>query len=261
MDGLDKELVFRNIYFLLKLLQVKVGDFEAKAGVSAGYLARASKDDRSKPGGDFLVNAARILKVNLGTLIGVDLTALRNEDEYFIKFMDKIIVETDSGHIDWETESAFYLNTWRDNDEGPVYHPLFSLQTYYEPTESEYPQEVTRIIMVSKSFDENTIINGDCYNFRMKNGIIFYIMNISKCNYVASDTAHEAKEVWLFKPSVGAKFICSTLEEGPLSTKAEEIYTSVMLGSKHVRLDADIRHSIDAFMQGDVSDDEQEIPF
>ncbi|MBO6202893.1 MAG: helix-turn-helix transcriptional regulator [Selenomonas sp.] len=262
MEGLDKELVFRNIYFLLKLLQMKVGEFESQTGVSSGYLARASKDDRSKPGGDFLINAAKALKVNLGTLTSVDLSALRPEDEYFLKFMERIIEQTDSGHIDWEKESAFNLNSWRENDEGPVQHPLFSVETYYEETECEYPQQVTRTIMVSHSFKENTAINGDCFNFRMKNGITFYIMNLTKANYSLADHEREAKEVWIYKPHVGSKFICSTLEDGVLSSKAEEIYTSAMLEAKHVRLDADVRRSIDAFMEGDVSDDtDGEIPF
>lgn len=67
-EQFNAEVLFDNIDFLIKSENRKIGEVESKAGVSAGYISRTSKDGGSRPGIDFIMNIAKVLHVSIDTL-------------------------------------------------------------------------------------------------------------------------------------------------------------------------------------------------
>ena len=150
----NKKRCFSNIRELLRQNpDVKIGQIEKEAGIRLGYMSRLEKEgNTSEPSMEFIVSAAKLLKVSIDTLISVDLTGLTPTEQYIINFFDKLKADTLKDKLDWNRETAFNLNRMEPDMNGWVYHPLFAEETFYEETECEYPEEVTRIVFNSKTF-------------------------------------------------------------------------------------------------------------
>ena len=73
MASFDKNRCLNNIYFLVKEKNLRIGDLEAGAGVSIGYISRLNKDDsKATPSIEFLVSIADKLDVTIDALIQYD---------------------------------------------------------------------------------------------------------------------------------------------------------------------------------------------
>ena len=86
----NKQLMLDNISFMLKEFGKKIGELEAEAGVSPGYISRTSKDDKAKPGIDFIVKVAEALNTSVDTLLNIDLSGLTPTERYLISFLEKL---------------------------------------------------------------------------------------------------------------------------------------------------------------------------
>jgi len=251
MFELNKELMFENIYYLLEKTDKKIGEFETAAGVSPGYISRTLKDEKSKPGIEFIFNAARELGLSVDTLVSVRFSELTPTEKYLMQFIDKLKKDTASDKLAWDRETENELNYMDPDMNGYVDHSLFSLETFYEKGETDYPDEVTRVVMVSDTFGANTYIDGDCFNLKMKNGAILYLMKISKSAYSVKDAEVRAKEIWIHLPGSAPKFLCSTAKKSPFKEMVEDLYFVVSEFAKHPKIAEDIREVIDAYMLHD----------
>lgn len=259
----NKKLVFDNISFMVKELGKKIGELESEAGVSPGYISRTSKDEKTKPGIDFILKVAEALGTSIDTLVYVDLAGVTPTERYLISFIDKLKSDTLQDKLEWERISAGSLNRLEPDGNGHISHPLFSYETFYEEGPLDYPEEVSRVVFPSNTFDCHTYICGDCFSLCMKNGAVLHLMNISKSVHRVNDTDAYAKEVWMTKPTVGAQFLCSNQDASPLAKMVDSLYSVVKEASKHPKIKRDLQYVIDAFMQDDLSDDpsEDDLPF
>ena len=259
----NKQLMLDNISYLLKETGKKIGELESDAGVSPGYISRISKEGNTKPGIDFIMNAADSLNVSINTLLNVDLTEMTPSERYLLSFLEKLNKDTIGDKLDWNSESADRLNRAESDINGNSDHPLLSYETFYEEGETEYPDEVSRVVLVSKSFGCKTAINGDCFNLRLKNGSILYLMNISKSVHQVNDPDAFAIEIWMYVPGTGSNFLCRNNAISPLADSVDELYTTVSERMKHPRIKQELQYVIDSFMKDDVSDDDDDdtIPF
>lgn len=258
---LDKKLMFENISYLLQETGIKIGELEAEAGVSPGYISRSTKDEKSKPGIDFIIGAAHALNISVDTLISVRFSELTPTEKYLVEFLEKLKRDTADDKLTWNKELADKLNRMEADINGNTEHPLFSMETFFEMKESGYPEEVTRVIIVSDTFGCNTAIAGDCFNLEMKNGARLYIMNLSKSAYNIRESDVMAKEIWVHMPQSIPKFMCSTAKNSPLADLVEDLYFVVAEFSKCPKIAEDILHVIDAFMQDDYLSDDPDHAF
>ncbi len=257
----NKQLMLDNISFLLKEFGKKIGELETDAGVSPGYISRISKEGNTKPGIEFIMKVADSLNTSMDTLLNVDLAEMTPTERYLISFLEKLNKDTLDDKLDWNRESADRLNRAETDINGNPDHPLLSYETFYEEGECEYPEEVSRVVFVSNSFDCKTYIDGDCFNLRLKNGSILYFMNISKSVHKVNDTDAFAKEVWMYIPETGKNYLCSNRDNSPLAALVDHLYTTVSERMKHPRIKQELQYVIDAFMKDDVSDDDETLPF
>lgn len=259
----NKTLCFSNIRELLRQnSDVKIGQIEKEAGIRLGYMSRLEKDgNTSEPSMEFIVSAAKLLKVSIDTLITVDLTGLTPTEQYIVSFFDKLKADTLKDKLDWNRETAFNLNRMEPDINGWVYHPLFAEETFYEETECEYPEEVTRIVFNSKTFGPHTYICGDCFNLRLKNGTTLYLMDIEKSVHRTGDTSAFAKEAWVSVPNKGCQVLVASQDNTPVAPLIEVLFSTVKERMEHPKVNNDVMYAIDSFMKDDIEDDEDYLPF
>ncbi len=260
----NKMRFFDNVRFLLKdNSSVKIGQIEKEAGVSAGYMSRMEKEgNTSDPSVELVYTAAKLLGVSLDTLLNIDLTALNPTEKYLIEFIQKLELDTISDSLEWNTESAEDLNRLEGDINGNPGHPLFSLETFFEQSDSEYPEQVTDIRFVSRSFGCHTCISDTCFNLGMKNGSRLYLMDICKSVHYSNDPDAYAKEIWMYKPGAGTQYLIGTKDAQELANAVETLFSTVKMASNHPKVSSEVRSVIDAFMAGDLGqNDVPDLPF
>ena len=258
----NKYVCFSNIRELLKTCDVKIGQIEKEAGCQAGYMSRLEKKtNATEPSLEFLLTASQMLRVSLDVLTTVDLTALNPTEKYLVTFIQKLNQDTIDDKLEWNRESADSLNRMESDENGYVWHPLFDYETFYEEGECDYPDQVTRIVFTSRAFDCNTYIAGDCFNLKMKNKSTLYLMDISKSVYRTGDSDVDAKEVWIYTPGVGTQFLVSNHDISQIANLVEILFDTVKKCMKHPKVKKEIKSIIDAFMRGDLGEDDLDLPF
>lgn len=259
----NKSLCFSNIRELLKEnSDVKIGQIESAAGIRLGYMSRLEKgDNAAEPSVEFIVTAAKLLNVSVDTLISVDLANLTPTEKYLVNFIEKLKVDTIAEKLNWNIETKYELERELVDCNGRSMHPLFDLETYFMQTETEYPEQVTNNVYVSKSFGPNTYINDDCYNLRLKNGSTLYLMSIEKDVHRTNDKSALAKEAVMYVPHGQTQVIATNKDEYPIGILLDELYSTLKDRMKHPRVNNDVMNAIDAFMKDDLKDDEPELPF
>ena len=265
-NDFNKKIMLDNITYALKEFGKRIGEFESEIGVSAGYISRTSKDENAKPGIDFVVNAADALNMSVDTLINVDLSALTPTEKYYVDFMEKLISDSLKDKLFWVKDTANELNSLEINQYHDTGHPLFDLRNFTLPGEEGYPEEHNEVVFVSNTFEFNTWISKDCFSLRLKNGTMLYLMNIRKAICRTNDTNATAREMWIYKPNVGPRFMCSDRDE-KLGSVVERLFETVEERYNHPQLEPELKSVIDAFMVDDLADDpvnyntDDDIPF
>lgn len=259
----NKKLCFSNIRELLRQNpDVKIGQIEKEAGIRLGYMSRLEKEgNTSEPSMEFIVSAAKLLKVSIDTLVSTDLTALTPTEQYIVNFFDKLKADTLKDKLDWNRETAFNLNRIEPDMNGWIYHPLFAEETFYEESDCEYPEEVTRIVFNSKTFGPHTFICGDCFNLRLKNGTTLYLMDIERSVHITADTSAYAKEAWMYVPHKGCQLLVASQDDTPVASLLELLFATVKERMEHPKINKDVMSAIDSFMNDDITDDIDDMPF
>lgn len=258
----NKNLCFSNIRELLRLNpDVKIGQIEKEAGIRPGYMSRLEKEgNTSEPSVEFIVTAAKLLKVSLDTLVSVNLTGLTPTEQYIVNFFDKLKADTIADKLNWNRETASVLNNIEPGYNGEIWHPLFSEETFLEESETDYPDQVTRIVFNSKTFGPHTFICGDCFNLRLKNGTTLYLMDIEKSVHKVGDPNAKAVEAWIYVPYKGCQLLVASQDKTPVAHLVLSLFEVVKNQMEHPQINSDVKSAIDSFMIDDWSDD-GELPF
>ena len=262
----NKEILFSNIYHLLKVREIKVGELESYVGVSAGYISRINKEQSTKPGLEFIIKVADKLGVTVDELLSVNFEGLTNTELYIINFLNKLTEDTRAEKLLWERESAEYLNRLDSDGFGNVDHYLFSVESVKHVHEDRVLVN-DEVVYVSDTFGNQTFIHGDCYNLRLKNEAYLYLMDIGKEPKKVGEEFEYAKEIIMFKPQFGRQFLCSSVAYN-FSEKIQLLFDAVAEYFRHPLVNSEFRYSIDAFMKDDLKDDapknspfDEEVPF
>lgn len=253
----NKVLCISNIRELLRQKpDIKIGQIEKAAGVRLGYMSRLEKEgNTAEPSMEFIVTATKMLKISIDALISIDFSSLTPTEKFLIDFFEKLKSDTIQDKLDWGIDSPYNLNRIEADINGIVYHPLFSEETFYEETEFEYPEQVTRIVFNSDTFGPKTYISGDCFNLRLKNGTTLYLMDIEKSVHRTNDSSAYTKEAWMFVPCKGSQFLLSSSSNSPISSCLDDLFSVVKDRMCHPRVNNDVQYAINAFMIDDLSDD------
>ena len=257
----NKTILFQNIRELLKTSDVKLGQIEREAGCQPGYMSRLEKaENTTDPTVEFLVTASEMLGVSADILMNVVLSELTPTEKYLISFLEKLVKDTVADKLVWNTETEDFLNFQEPDINGYVEHPLFNVTELEEFSSDGSFRDITDVVFNSKAYGIHTVINGDCYNLRMKNGVYLYIMNV--CGRGAGSRAPFIVEIWMYRPQSPASFLCDNSGNGIISKCVADLYSVVSKNVKHPKVSKDLKYIIDAFMADDLDDDSSDgLPF
>lgn len=258
-EEFNNQILTDNITCLLREHDKKIGEFEAEVGVSPGYISRISKDGGTKPGIEFIMNAARELKISMDLLLKHNLTNLTPNEKYLVPFLEKLSEDTLDDKLDWNTETAVTLNSEEADMHGNPLHPLFNNVTFVEE-DSGLLQRAERVMFVSNTYDRSTTIDGNCYNVRLKNGTVLYLMNVVESDDIFT-YGESAKEIWMIVPNNKPHFLVGSKGTTSIAALVDSLYTIVDYQMKKPRVKKEIKYVIDAFMKDDLSDDDVKDPF
>lgn len=253
----DKSVCFSNIRELLRQNpDVKIGQIEREAGIRLGYMSRLEKEgNKAEPSMEFIVSAAKLLKVSLDALVSINLTGLTPTEQYLMKFFDKLKADTLADKLEWHVETLDYFNKQKFKLYGNKKHPLFGLATFLLEKEGGNSKSVERVVFSSHSFGLKTLIHGDCFNLRLKNGTTLYLMDIEKNVQGTNDPEAFAVEIWSSTPGNGRQFLVSSKSETPIAPLVDTLFSTVKERMQHPRLNKTVMCAIDAFMKDDWEDD------
>lgn len=259
----NKSVCFSNIRELLKdNPDVKIGQIEKDAGIRLGYMSRLEKDDNTaEPSVEFIVTAAKLLNVSVDTLITMDLANLTPTEKYLVNFVEKLKTDTMADKLNWNVISKNEMDRYETDINGNSLHPLLTMETIYVPSGGDYPEQYDTNMYVSKTFDLETDIYGDCYDLRMKNGSKLYLMNVAKTKKRTSDVQESVIEAVMYVPGGKRQVLATTKDEYPIGELLKNLYKVVKEHMKHPQVNKDAMYAINAFMNDDLSDDPDELPF
>ena len=150
---------------------------------------------------------------------------------------------------------------------GNPIHPLFSYETFLDEDGKGLSQRIAKVMFVSNTYDRRTTIDGNCYNVRLKNGVVLYIMNVAEGDDIFT-FGESAKEIWMVVPYSKPNFLVGSKGSTSIAGLVDSLYTVVDYQMKKPRVKKEIKYVIDAFMKDDLRDDdlkdsvdEDDVPF
>lgn len=100
----NAESFWDNIYKIIKEQGKKIGEVEKSLHVSKGHLSRQSKD-KSSPDIKLVLELANILEVHFSELLIYPQASLTANEKHLMKFLDKVISDTENDKINWHPET------------------------------------------------------------------------------------------------------------------------------------------------------------
>ena len=254
-----KRTCISNIYFLAKRNGIKIGDIEARAELSAGYISRLSKEDNKTPLSlDMVLAASELFEVSVESLLTCNFEAMTSTQDFLLRFIDKLITDTEMNKLRWNCETADFLNSMECDINGQVPHPLFDYIETWTPGETEYPDKISRAVFASRAFGNTTVISDNCFNLKMKNCSTLYIMKVKDDD--GRRNSREAIEFWMFKSGHGRlEYLCDDSDD-ILRDSIDRLYEVLQEDAKHPKMDDSVKSAIDAFMNDDLGSDD-DTPF
>ena len=131
----SKALLIGNVYALAKDRKLKIKDLESGCGVSVGYFSRLRQGESNvAPGADFLLALADQLSVSVDALLTFDFSRATDSEADVLRFLEKLLRETQARKRNWQEDFGGYLDTVPVNPDGTTPHPLFSVLQDQEGT-------------------------------------------------------------------------------------------------------------------------------
>ena len=221
----DKKRFLKNVYYLAKIKQIKIGVLEASANVSTGYLARLNKEDnKSVPSIEVLVSFSDMLGVSMDSLIGCDLESMSGNDKYICEFLDKLIFDTTNNKYVWIKEDAGILHS----TERGVEHPLLNNVGNYQFFNNHYQSQFRP--------SEEVELDGSQYYVKICQNASLYLMStLVSLKSMNTETVRK---------------ICRKhyMQHSPFDEKLLQLRQAADNSTQHVNLDEDLREVIDLFM-------------
>lgn len=251
----DKKRILDNINYFLSKKHMKIGELEVASGVSPGYVSRLSKEKNSKPSFEFIKNLANACGTTIDKMTYFDFTNATPTELYLYDFLAKLDRDTEARKLKWgmETSKELYHSPYDENFN--VMHPLLKFDSFSDDFEDGDSSNTFGVGFCSYNFGLDTVLNGNSYYLRLKNGLLVYLMSIRKAEPRANGLKLLAVEVWMVTPEGEKRYLSSSLDTSSLGHMTHLVYQAVQTYMMQPILTAPYKSAIDAFMVDDLGDD------
>lgn len=234
----DKSILLKNIRALLREnADIKLGQIEKDAGCQPGYMSRLEKaGNTSDPSVEFIVTAAKAFGVSVDYLIKANLGKMEPTENYYVRFMQKLFIDTIDDKVKWAAVRKGALDTLNREPFSPLLY-LVDMTGYGEA------------VFESHMYGKLTKINGTSFYTLIAENTYLYIMNVGSQNLPFSDKPSSALEVWMVTGGRSRKFICSSADSPALKELISNIYNLLVEWDEMPKIDEGVLGIIDAYMQ------------
>ena len=112
-EDFNNGILVKNLAFLLKKYDLKVGDLEKVLGISPGYISRTAKENSAKKLSiDVVWKIAQLFEISVDKLISDDISELRGNTGMLVAFMEKLQHQTEV--VDIELDNLGGMRTETD---------------------------------------------------------------------------------------------------------------------------------------------------
>ena len=233
MPNFDKTLLGKNVKFLATQKGIKVGDIEAEANVSAGYLSRLANEDNknSFPIMDLIFLVSKKFDVSINTLLSVDFSNLTPNEILLSQFFDKLNKDTENNRIIWELDSKEKLEAYKQQGG----HHLF------------YQGQYDTCYNYHSLFDQEIEIAGDSYKVFIGNKWLFF-MTVKKPNSLNVD--YELYFIYRYNYATAPEVekICKVNPESDLYNQIVDLRSVAAESSRHVKLSDSVLSTINNYL-------------
>lgn len=102
-EDFNNGIFMKNMAFLLKKYNLKMGDLEKVLGISTGYISRTAKENSTKKLSiDVVWKMAELFEVSIDKLISDDISELNGNVGMLVDFMEKLKHQTECVEIEWD---------------------------------------------------------------------------------------------------------------------------------------------------------------
>ena len=234
----DKNRLISNVEYLLKKRNVKVGDLENQCGVSTGYISRLKNNDSNdvSPSAEVLLRMSLILNVSLTSLLCSDYESMTETELFLQMFLVDMIKKTETDQVFWNRCASYFIYSETFDDNETKLPIIGSYKTTYGNEETYY----------YSLFAEKGMTVEDYYYTLYLNNNVYYLIPVS------SDATGLIYELYILLPNQSFKTICCSSDDtnSAIGKLLKDLYTSVEKSCKQVRIDDDVKKSLEDFIFG-----------
>lgn len=239
----DNGTLMRNLSFLLKKYNMKMGDLEKILGISAGYISRTAKENSAKKLSiDVVWKIAALFEISIDKLINDDISELTGNMGMLVNFMDRLLHQTECVDIEWENLGGIHGETDETFDQlGLFMREDDGFVRYLAPTRNrEIRYWLADDIIITHSVDVSKQLVIIPFRMESKVKIHYDFMFV----WAREDSGRYAKE---------KVFYSGDDPSGILDHHAEALYKEAKEHFMDVPVKADIREFISGYleMEGD----------
>lgn len=224
----NKSIFIKNIKFLATQNDMKLGEFEFKAGVSPGYLSRQIKSaDSVSSWIDLLIYASQCFKISIDTLLKIDFSEFSPNELYLNRFFEKLFHDTQNNSISWTLETKDML------EQSQSTHPQMTAHNNYADYKSP--------------FHPDNILGTASINTPIDGGYILYIVSIRHLSDFNEDNGFD---VFVFNTSTSSTdpLISVIKNSSLLYDTIDQLFQEASKPKHQIKLSSDIRKAIDLYL-------------
>ena len=224
----DLTQFYKNIEFLMKTQNIKMGDLEKHCNVSAGYISRLKASD-GYPSINFLMSLSSLFHVTTDALLEYNFERKTEDEEKVLDLIDKMNVKTNKYSIKWdklspnqclnETDAKYLSSIYSDDELITAYRSLFS--------------------------DDDYSVNEPFYSFEIDYQRFYIFKLIKKVNYLDEYTDYE---MYLYRSKLYKVCKGSSEDEDIFYKSLSTLYLSITLAQKRNLIDEKVKKTIELFL-------------
>ena len=232
----DKNRLVSNIEYLLKRRNIKVGDLESQCGVSTGYISRLKNNESSdaSPSAEVLLKLSKVLNVSLTSLLCSEYESMTETELFLQMFLVDIINKTESNQLVWNRNqpSSIFNETFGDG-----YTKIPVIEVYTDTYGDGH-------LFYYSLFSESSMSVDEYYYTLYSNNNVYYLIPVSD---EGKDVIYE---LYLLLDNQSFKTVCCSDEDTKtaIGQLLNDLYTSVEKSCKQIRIDDDVKKSLEGFM-------------
>lgn len=217
-----KQKILKNFRILHENCDVKIGVIEKESGNSIGYVSRLQREENSGlPNLEFLVTAAKTLKVPLDFLVNGDLESLTPTEYDVLTFLHRVIDDTRNDRLEWKIHS-------KTNIAAPakiIYNSLFFPERDIVVRGGCYEAFLPG---TSNTIEVNCVGEWDLIN--KENGLFYF-------EILLSNEVNEKNPI-----------CCSANTCEDVATAIRNLYKEIQYSISHIHINADAKETIRSYM-------------